>query len=264
MLSRAMASCFVILALLGAPRVSADEVDFRTDMEGELTFKNTGVSDVASVMLTETMGIVCYSDLENPEEGQCNAIDFSNNAAPVSGPELVVVNASKNHRFTVARFSDTMGVACYTPFGSSHGRPGCLSLSLSGSGTSATLSSGDLFEFDPTSTFTYATSVVGLTDSTGVLCYQDTSADRSNPRDLVCLVLEVSGEAALSNAVGVNASKTYANAVERGNIVSFSMAKISDAAAVVCYADGTEEKMFCNRLDLVGSGDELAVGPEFA
>ena len=42
MVSRAPAARLVILALLGAPQVGADEVDFRTDMEGEVTFKNTG------------------------------------------------------------------------------------------------------------------------------------------------------------------------------------------------------------------------------
>lgn len=263
MVSRAPAARLVILALLGAPQVGADEVDFRTDMEGEVTFKNTGVSDVASAMLTETMGIVCYCDWENPEEGKCNAVDFSDSSSPESGPSVLLANFSKNHRFTVARFSDTMGVACYTPFGTVGGKPACLTLSLSGSGSSATLSAGDIFEFDPYSTFSYALSVVSLTDSTGLLCYQDTVAVYSdNRRDVTCLVLEVSG-AGLSGAAGVNANKTYANAFEWDNIVDISMAKVSDTSAVVCYADGTEEKALCNRLSLAGSGDELTVGPEF-
>jgi len=263
MVSRAPAARLVILALLGAPQAGADELDFRTDLEGEVTFKNTGVSDVASAMLTETQGIVCYCDWENPEEGKCNAVDFSDSSAPVSGPSVLLANFSKNHRFTVARFSDAMGVACYTPFGTVGGKPACLTLSLSGSGSSATLSAGDIFEFDPYSTFSYALSVVSLTDSTGLLCYQDTtSVYNFNRRDLTCLVLEVSG-GGLSSAAGVNASKTYANAVEWDNIVDISMAKVSDTSAVVCYADGTEEKALCNRLSLAGSGDELAVGPEF-
>jgi len=73
----------------------------------------------------------------------------------------------------------------------------------------------------------------------------------------------VSDAALSASAAGANASKTYANAIELDNIVSVSMAKVSDTSAVVCYVDGTEEKAFCNRLGLAGSGDELAVGPEF-
>jgi len=58
--------CRIALALL-ACRAGADEVDFRTDMEGEVTFKNTGVSDISTAMLTETMALVFSRSIGFPD-----------------------------------------------------------------------------------------------------------------------------------------------------------------------------------------------------
>jgi hypothetical protein len=260
------AACQVLLALVGVVGASDSALSFRTDMEtNEVEFNPQGTSDIFTAMLTDSVGIVCYNDWKNPEEGQCNAIDFSDPANPKTGSETVLTS-TKSQRFTVSRFSDNMGVACYSTFGSQAGLPTCNTLTISGSGNSVAISAGADHYFHPNSTFPYTMSVVGLSAAKGVLCYQDTSdVYGNNRRDLVCKVLTVEGTSLTSAEYDwPRVNKTYVNAVELDNIVSISTTKLSDTVAAVCYTDGTEEVAICNRLELTDDADDVTVGPAFS
>lgn len=257
----------VLLALVGVVGVLASDsaLTFRTDMEtDEVEFNPEGTSDLSTAMLTSSVGIVCYNDWKNPEEGQCNAVDFSDPADPKTGP-ATVLTSTKSQRFTVSRLSDTMGVVCYSTFGDQTGLPVCNTLTVSGSGNSVAISEGADHQFDLNSTFPYAMSVIGLSATKGVLCYQDTSdVYGNNRRDLVCKVLTVEGTSLTSVEYDwPRVNKTYVNVVELDNIVGITTTKLSDTAVVVCYSDGTEDYADCNRLDLTDAADDVTVGPAF-
>jgi len=259
-------ACISLTALLCVAGVfsTGTELSFRTDMEtNEIAFNPEGTSDISSVMLTDSIGIVCYNDWKNPEEGQCNAVDFSDPASPKSGPETVLTD-TKSQRFTVSRFSDTMGVVCYSTLGTQAGFPTCNALTVSGTGDSVLVTKGPDHIFDYNSTFPYTMSVLGLSSTRGILCYQDTTdVYVNNRRDLVCLVLTVDGTSLVSPEFDYPiVNKTFINQWDIDNIEAISTTKLSDTVAVVCYADGTKQLIACRELT-VSEDDTLAVGAVF-
>merc|ERR1712238_501422 len=177
--------------------------------------------------------------------------------------------SGKAQRFTMSRFSDTLAVVCYTPFGDQVGVPVCRTLTVAGD----ELDAGAEFEFVPNSTTdVYSMSLATLTEDRGVLCVQDTSGVTNyNERHVVCTILQVSGESLSVPARIYNGSEflagsgwIYVNDARLDNVQVLSLAALSETAAFVCYNDGTGlppnkvPTTFCNKLTI--TGDSLFVG----
>jgi len=285
-----------LLVVLGARAVAGEEA-FRTDMlpASQSAFTSDtifGISDIATAVLTKDVGIVCYSDWENGgdgEDGKCKVVDMAQDP-PTYGDATVLTMAEdleggksgKAQRFTMSRFSDTLAVVCYTPFGDQIGVPVCRTLTVAGDNT---LSAGSEFEFVPNSTTdVYTMGVASLTPDRGVLCFQDTSlVTNYNQRHVVCTILQVSGESLSVPERIFNGSEfeegsgwTFVNDYRLDNVQAISLTAMSDTAAVVCYNDGTGlppaklPTTFCNKLiingDSLGFGDpyELGAGSNWA
>jgi hypothetical protein len=274
-----------LLVVLGARAVAGEEA-FRTDMlpasQSAFTDDTTfGISDITTAVLTTDVGIVCYSDWTNPEDGKCKVVNMAQDP-PTYGDAAVLTLATeedlsagksgKAQRFAMSRFSDTLAVVCYTPFGDQVGVPVCRTLTVSDENA---LSAGSEFEFVPNSTTdVYTMSLESLTEDRGVLCFQDTSAvTAQNVRNVVCTILQVSGESLsvperIFNETTLEflagSGWTYVNVVSLNNIQAISLAVLSETAAVVCYNDGTglapdkEPTTFCNKLAV--TSESLSIG----
>jgi hypothetical protein len=183
----------------------------------------------------------------------------------------------------MSRFSDTLAVVCYTPFGDWMGVPVCRTLTVADENA---LRAGSEFEFVPNSTTdVYSMSLESLTEDRGVLCFQDTSAVTvQNVRNVVCTILQISGESLSVPERIFNETTfeflagsgwTYVNVVGLSNVQAVSLTAMSDTAAVVCYHDGTGlapakvPTTFCNKLTitgeslLLGGAAELGVGSDW-
>merc|ERR1719437_363761 len=97
--------------------VGAD-IDYDVAESSELVVNSGGSSDIATVVLSETAGVVCYADWAGDKDGWCNALDLSVAAAAPSKGEDTQLAGVKLRHFTLARFSDSQAVACYVRLGS--------------------------------------------------------------------------------------------------------------------------------------------------
>lgn len=212
------AACTMLLARLA----SGSDVDYGITESGELTVNNKGSSAVETVMLSETAAIVCYATWGNDNDGFCNALDLSNSAT--SKGAQMQINGTKPAHFKLARFSDTKAVVCYVRLGDKDGMAMCHTVEVQGDWS---LTFGEQMIIDPQTIFLHQIDVASLTETSGVVCYGDTS---SIPNLKVkCLPFTLDGST-LEKGTPVRVDEQV------HHVQSVSVTPFTATTALVCYA----------------------------
>jgi len=219
------ALALALAALLAGPAKGAD-IDYVVTESPEVVVNSGGSSDIATVVLSETAGIVCYLDRAGEKDGWCNALDLSvQSAAPSKGPGVQLAGVKLRH-FELARFSDTQAVACYVRLGSD-GLAVCQVLEVQESDWS--LTAGEDMLVDGETIFLHQLDVASFSQTSGVVCYADTTSEPNLKVNCVPFALETATlSLARGQAVRVD---DYVHHVRQVIVTAFS-----DTSAVVCYA----------------------------
>lgn len=222
----AAASALALAALLAGPASGAD-IDYVVTEYPEVTVNSGGSSDIATVVLSETAGVVCYADWAGDKDGWCNALDLSVAAAAPSKGEDTQLAGVKLRHFTLARFSDTQAVACYVRLGSD-GMAVCNVLEVQESDWSLTV--GDDMTIDSDTIFLHQLDVASFSQTSGVVCYGDTTSEPNLKVNCVPFALDTT---TLSLTLAGEAVRVddYVHHVQQVIVTAFS-----DTSAVVCYA----------------------------
>lgn len=208
--------------------------------------------DISVVAMTPTTALVC-SLLER--RGYCSILSMSDGSLK-QGPKVGVADQGETTRLSVARLSETTALACYVengvgPYGRPMPTPTCRVLLVSGTA----LTRGAPFVLDDEEEVILSMSLVGLSPSLALVCY-----DRLDDLGLmgVCSAMHVEGGVLRQGG----AEEVSAGDIEYGpEIVA---ARLSDAAALVCYRDqAKEERAACSVFSVAGGqpsrGPALAV-----
>ncbi|CAK0864995.1 unnamed protein product [Prorocentrum cordatum] len=217
------ASALALTALL-AVQARGDGIDYVVTEYPEVTVNSGGSSDVATVVLSETAGIVCYADWAGDKDGWCNALDLSVASAPVDGPDEQLAGVKLRH-FTLARFSETQAVVCYVRLGSD-GMGVCRVLQVE---SDWSLTVGDDMIIDSDTIYLHQLDVASFSQTSGVVCYADTDSEPNLKVLCVPFALDpTSLDLTRGQEIGVD---DYVHHVQQVIVTTFS-----DTSAVVCYA----------------------------
>merc|ERR1719327_2028496 len=252
-----------------------------------------GTVFIAQGKLSETRGVVCYTDYANNGFGICNTLDLSGDNLTVGGD--FVFNDNMTYHVSVAALSETHAVVCYSDAGSTE-RVTCTAFQVDG----AALTKGEPLEVDGVAQLTSFISVASLDSTSALVCYS--CAGCPSEGEGKCAVLSLDGTVLSKGAEisftggaaathidvqGFSASAAVACYSKEGDgsctlldasggllkevstvgfhqtstnfFDSISVAKVADGSGVVCYADAADDGNFaaCNALEV---GAELAVG----
>jgi len=225
---------FLLLLLLGSAG-AFPVYDVREGSELEVNV-DRGTSFTATGRLSDSRALECFADYGNFGAGTCNILD-------VSGNQLIkrstfVFNGNETHEITVAPFTSTASVVCYSDKGGTK-KLTCKMLELSGN---------DLSDSEPVIINADAEEVpflaiTRLSDSVGVLCWSYVlyaAQDRAG----VCNKLTLS-----QGELQVGADFFFDMTHSTSDI---SVQAFSESSAVLCYsAQGTGT---CAMLSLSSDG----------
>jgi hypothetical protein len=253
---------------------------------------NGGTVFISQAKLSETRGVVCYTDYAYSSFGICNTLDLSGENLTVGGD--FVFNANSTLHVSVAALSETHAVVCYSDAGNTE-RVTCTAFQVDG----AAFTKGEPLEVDGVAQLTSFISVASLDSTSALVCYS--CAGCPSEGEGKCAVLSLDGTALSKGAElsftggaaathidveGFSASAAVACYSKEGDgsctlldasgglsavstvgfhqtstnfFDSISVAKVAEGSGVVCYADATNDGNFaaCNALEV---GAALAVG----
>jgi hypothetical protein len=221
------AFALALAALLAGPASGAD-IDYIVTESPAVTVNSGGSSDIATVVLSETAGIVCYADWAGDKDGWCNALDLSVAAAAPSKGEATQLAGVKLQHFTLERFSDSQAVVCYVRLGSPDGSALCNVLEVQAGDRS--LAVGDSMEFDSDTIYLHQLDVASFSQTSGVVCYGDTNSEPNLKVKCVPFALD---PATRSLTLAGEAARVDD---EVHHVQQVIVTAFSDTSAVVCYA----------------------------
>jgi len=254
---------------------------------------NGGTVFISQAKLSETRGVVCYTDYAYSSFGICNTLDLSGENLTVGND--FVFNANTTLHVSVAALSETHAVVCYSDAGNTE-RVTCTAFQMDG----AALTKGEPLEVDGVAQLTSFISVASLDSTSALVCYS--CAGCPSEGEGKCAVLSLDGTVLSKGAEisftdgaaathidvqGFSASAAVACYSKEGDgsctlldasggllkevstvgfhqtstnfFDSISVAKVAEGSGVVCYADAADDGNFaaCNALEV---GATLAVG----
>jgi len=244
------AFALALAAILAGPANGAD-IDYVVTEYPEVIVNSGSSSDTATVVLSETAGIVCYADWVGVKDGWCNALDLSvAPSAPSKGSSTSLAGIKLMH-FTLARFSDTQAVACYVRLGSD-GMAVCNVLEVAESDWSLTV--GDEMIVNNETKWFHQLDVASFSETSGVVCYGDTGSEPNLKIKCVPFALDTATRS-LTKGEAVRVDD-YVHHVQQVIVTTFS-----DTSAVVCYA--LEDTRLDELKDEFPNGDAAWCSPIF-
>lgn len=191
---------------------------------------NGGTSFVSQGSLSDTEGITCYTDFFPSGHGVCNLLRVSgaNDTAITVGPDFVF-NANLTEYISVAPFSATTAVVCYSDSGNTQ-LVTCVALQVQGD----SLQRGEPVNIDMEAERSPYISVSGLSESLGLVCYTCKGC-MTQDRQGLCAVLDLSGTVLTVAVDGFALSGSQV-------ATHISVQGFTASSAVVCYSkqgDGT-------------------------
>jgi len=244
-----------------------------------------GTAFLSQGRLSDTQGITCYTDFFPDGFGVCNLLDVSGeNATGISvGPDFVF-NSNLTEYISVAPFSATAAVVCYSDSGNTK-LVTCVALEVEGD----SFRKGEPLQIDAEAEQSPYISVSSLSETLGLICYTCNGCASQDRRGL-CSVLELSGTiltkpqssfplsgaqvatqisvqgftassavvcyskqgAGTCDLLNVSTSAISSESVQvfhSGSVNFFNtitQAKVSDTNGVVCYADARNDQNTVN------------------
>jgi len=254
-----------------------------------------GTVFIAQGKLSETRGVVCYTDYAYNSFGICNTLDLSGESVSVGGD--LIFNDNTTQQVSVATLSETHAVVCYSDVGNTK-RVTCTAFKVDG----AAFTKGEPLEVDSEAELSSFISVTSLDSKSALVCYSCAGCPSDSQDEGRCAVLSLDGTALSKSAElaftggaaatdisvqGFSGSSAVACYSKEGDgtctllhadagglaavstvtfhetatnfFDSISVAKVAEGSGVVCYADAADDGNFvaCNALDV---GAALAVG----
>ncbi|RLD66514.1 MAG: hypothetical protein DRI84_04655 [Bacteroidetes bacterium] len=183
---------------------------------GDVHVFNSGSSpDVSVTALTSTKAIVCYRDTNSDGYGTACVLDI--NDSTITSGEKHVFNSGNTIHTSVIKLTDTKAIVCYRDGSNNNYGTVCV-LDISGS----TITTGNEYVFS--NGYVSYPSIIGLTDTKAIACYQDGS---NNTYGTVCF-LDISG-----SIVTVGDEHIF----NSGSTYYISITALTNTEAVVCYKD---------------------------
>jgi len=190
---------------------------------------NRGTSFTATGRLSDSRVLECFADYGNLGAGTCNILDVDVSG----GNQLIkrstfVFNGNETHEITVAPFTSTASVVCYSDRGGTK-KLTCKVLLVDG--TSLTVGSeAEVVNEQPTSWVT----ATAIADAAALVCYATEQGGNVNGEEFrgvgTCNVLGLTDD---SLTVGAGPP----NEVNSNPTEHMSLASLDEALAVLCYSD---------------------------
>jgi hypothetical protein len=218
---------------------STSEVDAASSASVVVSQLNSEKTSFAT--LDASTAVVCYAAVaRNEGRPTCNVV-FVSGSNIQAGPDLVVNATDTNVEFTtVTGLSSMIAVMCYrTSQLSINGILRCSSLTRSGDGLTVDdtvlingrddQDCGDQTPASRTCAFTFAASVVGLSDSLAMVCFADdwAATDQGGCNSLIVLPGNLTKQ---TNFFSLQETKFTKHVVAQG---------LTGDTAMVCYTEGT-------------------------
>jgi len=182
-----------------------------------------GTSSLSQGKLSDTLGIMCYTDYAQSGFGVCSLLDLSGGNDTIAVGTEFTFNSNLTEYISVAPFSETTAVVCYSDSGNTK-LVTCVALEVVDDNS---LSMGQPLEINAEAEQSPYISVSGLSSARGLVCYMCNGC-AGQDRYGLCSVLELSGTA-LETSASLALSGTQA-------ATHISVLGFSASSAVACYS----------------------------
>jgi len=184
---------------------------------------NGGTSSLSQGRLSDTLGIMCYTDYSQSGFGVCSLLDVSGGNDTIAVGTEFTFNSNLTEYISVAPFSATTAVVCYSDSGKTK-LVTCVALEVN----STSFSMGQPLQINAEAEQSPYISVSGLSSVLGLVCYMCNGC-ASQDRLGLCSVLELDGAALTAPGGSVALSGDQA-------ATHISVQGFSASSAVACYS----------------------------
>jgi len=205
---------------------------------------NGGTSSLSQGKLSDTMGIMCYTDYkEGSGFGVCSLLVLSGDSDTIAVGTDFTFNSNLTEYISVAPFSETTAVVCYSDSGNTK-LVTCVALKVQVVDGNNSLSMGQPVEINAEAEQSPYISASGLSSSLGLVCYMCNGCANQDRYGL-CSVLELEGTALTATSASFELSGTQAATTH------ISVQGFSASSAVACYSN--EGAGTCDLLEVTDS-----------
>lgn len=183
-----------------------------------------GTSSLSQGKLSDTKGIMCYTDYQQSGFGVCSLLVLSGGNDTIAVGTEFTFNSNLTEYISVAPFSETTAVVCYSDSGNTK-LVTCVALEVVDGNS---LSMGQPLEINAEAEQSPYISASGLSSSLGLVCYMCNGCANQDRYGL-CSVLELDGTALTAPSDSFALSGTQA-------ATHISVQGFSASSAVACYS----------------------------